>query len=84
MEPSSDRNVPHGERIARVEGWVVDHDKLCAERYGDLKSDMAWLIRGVFGILLAICAWCVIQVWNGRNTTPAPTPVTVIQPVIPR
>lgn len=73
-----------GERVGSLETWVEGHEKLCAERYGDLKSDVAWLIRGVFGLLIAVIAWLAIQLWNGAQSRVyalehAASPVTVMQ-----
>jgi hypothetical protein len=63
-----------GERVSSVEAWISGHEALCAERYGGLKSDLRWLIRGVFGMLIAIVAWLAVQLWNGRSPAPQPAP----------
>ena len=53
------------ERVTALEAWVKGHEALCAQRYGDLKDTVTWLVRGVFGMLVAILAWLAIQLWNG-------------------
>ncbi len=58
---------PMGERVSALEEWVKGHEVLCAERYGDLKDTVTWLVRGVFGLLVAIVAWLAIQLWNGSQ-----------------
>jgi hypothetical protein len=63
-------DTPMGERVSRVEAWISGHEALCAERYGGLKSDLRWLIRGVFGMLIGIVAWLAVQLWNGRMAAP--------------
>ncbi len=55
------------ERVSALEEWVKGHEALCAQRYGDLKDTVTWLVRGVFGMLLAIVAWLAIQLWNGSQ-----------------
>lgn len=63
-----------GERMSSVEAWITGHEALCAERYGGLKSDLRWLIRGVFGMLIGIVAWLAVQLWNGRAAQSAGPP----------
>ena len=58
---------PMGERVSSLEEWVKGHEALCAQRYGDLKDIVIWLVRGVFGLLIAIVAWLVVQLWNGNQ-----------------
>ena len=53
--------------MSALEEWVKGHEALCAERYGDLKDVVTWLVRGVFGLLIAIVAWLAIQLWNGAQ-----------------
>jgi hypothetical protein len=49
---------PLGERMATVETWIVEHDKVCAERYR--------LLIGVVGtaglILISVAGWGLNQV----------------------
>lgn len=72
------------ERMSAVEAWISGHEALCAERYGGLKSDLRWLIRGVFGLLIGIVAWLAVQLWNGRLLAEhAAPPVTVVQSQAP-
>jgi hypothetical protein len=73
-----------GERMSSIEAWITGHEALCAERYGGLKSDLRWLIRGVFGMLIGIVAWLAVQLWNGRGPAPQPPPVTVLQSQTPQ
>lgn len=61
---------------------MKDHDKLCAERYGELKGDVRWVIRGIFGLLIGVVAWLAVQLWNGSQTRLAALerpPVQVVQ-----
>ena len=58
---------PIGERVSALEEWVKGHEALCAERYGDLRDNMRWLIRGVFGMLIGITAWLGVQLWTGQT-----------------
>ena len=55
------------ERMTALETWVEGHEKLCAERYGSLRGDLKWILRGVIGLLLAVCAWLAIQLWDGAQ-----------------
>ena len=54
-------------RMSAAETWIRQHDERCAERYGELKDTVSWLVRGVFGMLVAIVAWLAIQLWNGSQ-----------------
>lgn len=54
-------------RMHAAENWIAQHELRCAERYGELKVTVGWLVRGVFGMLLAIIAWLGIQLWNGSQ-----------------
>jgi hypothetical protein len=54
-------------RMSAAETWIQQHDERCAERYGELKQTVSWLVRGVFGMLVAIVAWLAIQLWNGSQ-----------------
>jgi hypothetical protein len=54
-------------RMTAVETWMAQHDERCAERYGELKETVNWLVRGVFAMLVAIIAWLAIQLWNGSQ-----------------
>ena len=58
---------PIGERVTALEQWTRGHEALCAERYSDLKENMRWLVRGVFGLLIGIVAWLGVQLWNGAQ-----------------
>ena len=55
---------PVGERITALETWIAGHEKLCAERYGSLRGDLKWILRGIVGLLLAVTSWLAIQLWN--------------------
>ncbi len=65
--PKSPRSPTVSERTYILEQWVADHDKLCADRYGELKESLTWLVRGAFGIVLAIIAWMAVQLWQGAE-----------------
>jgi hypothetical protein len=54
-------------RMTAAETWIAQHDERCAERYGELKETVNWLVRGVFAMLAAIVAWLAIQLWNGSQ-----------------
>ena len=54
-------------RMTAAEVWIQGHEKLCAERYGSLRSDLKWILRGIVGLLLAVTAWLAIQLWNGSQ-----------------
>lgn len=54
-------------RMTAAETWMAEHDERCAERYGELKDTVNWLVRGVFAMLVAIIAWLAIQLWNGSQ-----------------
>lgn len=54
-------------RMSVAEDWIRNHDLRCAERYGELRATVGWLVKGVFGMLLAIIAWLAIQLWNGSQ-----------------
>ena len=64
MSPAGE---PVGERLSALEEWVKGHEALCAERYGDLKGNVTWLVRGVFSMLVAIVAWLGIQLWTSAQ-----------------
>ncbi len=55
------------ERVSSLEEWVKGHEALCAQRYGDLKDTVTWLVRWVFAMLVAIVAWLAIQLWAGAQ-----------------
>ena len=55
------------ERVSALEEWVKGHEALCAQRYGDLKDTVTWLVRWVFGMLVAIVAWLGVQLWAGAQ-----------------
>ena len=55
------------DRMMALETWVEGHERLCAERYGSLRGDLKWILRGVIGLLLGVSAWLAIQLWNGAQ-----------------
>ena len=60
-------DMPLETRMTAAETWMAQHDERCAERYGELKETVNWLVRGVFAMLVAIIAWLGIQLWNGSQ-----------------
>lgn len=88
---------PMGERMASAEAWIDGHEDLCAQRYSELKTAIAdvkkavggigdtskLVVRGVFGILLALIAWLGIQLWHGHlsELQPQVQPAPIAQPV---
>jgi hypothetical protein len=52
------------ERVTALETWIAGHETLCAERYGSLRADLKWILRGIIGLLLAVSAWLAIQLWS--------------------
>lgn len=56
---------------------IDDHEKLCAERYGNINSNLDALkdgqknhSRAAWGVVLALVAWMAAQLWEGRNAEP--------------
>ena len=63
----NNENTTMEHRMTAAEVWIKGHEKLCAERYGSLRSDLKWILRGIVGLLLAVTAWLAIQLWNGSQ-----------------
>jgi hypothetical protein len=59
--PAAPASLP--ERVTKLEAWREDAQ-------GDLKEirgDMRLVVRGVFGLLVAIVAWLGVQLWTGAQ-----------------
>jgi predicted nucleic acid-binding Zn ribbon protein len=61
---SQDPTVKIAVLAQRLEG----HEKVCAERYGEISksfdrihSRLDWIMRGVVGLLAAMLAWVVVN-----------------------
>ncbi len=59
---AEDFNVKAAVLEERIEG----HEKICAERYGEISksfdrvhSRLDWIMRGIVGLLAAVLAWVV-------------------------
>lgn len=60
---------------------IDSHEKICAERYRriDEKLDaltkgQEGLAKGAWGLLIAICAWLALQVYDGLKDHDPPHP----------
>ncbi len=67
-----------GQTIAGAYEKIQDHEDLCALRYkgiedgmtafasslGEVKEQIAWAVRGVWGVVLALIAWALLQVYS--------------------
>jgi hypothetical protein len=63
----NNENATMEHRMTAAEVWIKGHEKLCAERYGSLRSDLKWILRGIVGLLLGVTAWLAIQLWTGSQ-----------------
>lgn len=71
------------ERVGRLEEWTEGHERRCEDRLtgiktelGDLKSDRRW----VRGLIVAVCAWALSQVYDNlahRREAPPPAAVAI-------
>jgi hypothetical protein len=55
-------------KAAVLEQRLEDHERVCAERYGEISKSfdrihgrLDWIMRGVIGLLGAMLAWVVIN-----------------------
>jgi hypothetical protein len=63
---------------------IDTHEEICAIRYealnssiDELKGAMTNQGRVAWGIMIAICAWMAVQLWDGRNSEPHRPPAPV-------
>lgn len=70
-----------GERMAKVEGWIDGHEKLCAERYlglhktmtgvGDAVSNQNRVLLALAGTValigVSLIAWLGVQVYDTQT-----------------
>lgn len=69
-----------GERMVAVEQWQDDHEERCAERQVSigreikgLKTDVGKLTNGAWGMVIALLAWALVQLY-AKLDHPAPAP----------
>jgi hypothetical protein len=55
-------------KVAVLEQRLEDHERVCAERYGEISKSfdrihgrLDWIMRGVIGLLGAMLAWVVVN-----------------------
>lgn len=55
-------------QTAVLEERLVGHEKVCAERYGEISKSfdrihnrLDWIMRGIIGLLAAMLAWVVVN-----------------------
>lgn len=55
-------------RVAVLEERLEGHEKICAERYGEISKSfdrvhgrLDWIMRGIIGLLAAMLAWVVVN-----------------------
>lgn len=55
-------------KVAVLEERLEGHEKICAERYGEISRSfdrvhgrLDWIMRGVVGLLAAMLAWVVVN-----------------------
>src|SRR5262249_32007313 len=84
-----------GEKVAEHGEWISNHEKRCEERYAGIQRSiqsiegvLRALVKGAFGLLLAILGWLLVQLYNGNQARlaaldPPATPVTVVQSQTP-
>lgn len=73
-----------GERMAAVEAWQTGHEQACTDRQvsmgreiRELKNGVDGLNKGAWGVVLALLAWSLVQIYDGMK--PAPRgPVTIV------
>jgi hypothetical protein len=55
-------------KVAVLEERLEGHEKVCAERYGEISKSfdrihgrLDWIMRGIIGLLAAMLAWVVVN-----------------------
>ena len=55
-------------KIAVIEQRLEGHEKVCAERYGEISKSfdrihgrLDWIMRGIIGLLAAMLAWVIVN-----------------------
>ena len=55
-------------KIAVIEQRLEGHEKVCAERYGEISKSfdrihgrLNWIMRGIIGLLAAMLAWVIVN-----------------------
>lgn len=72
-----DQRVRSLESASECHGqWIKGHEDRCAERYGELKSDMKMVRNGIIALMIGVMGWLAVQLWNTKVDRPA---TTVIQ-----
>lgn len=73
--------VAFAERLATVEQRLNDHEARCEERLGEIRAAAASTLRGVealktraWGVMAALLAWALAQVWVDHAGPPRPPP----------
>lgn len=54
-----------GERqtVAGAYMKIAAHEELCAERYRGINEKLSWVLRSLVGMLLALLAWALVQLY---------------------
>lgn len=42
---------------------IAAHEELCAERYRGINEKLSWVLRSLVGMLLALLAWALVQLY---------------------
>jgi len=42
---------------------IAAHEELCAERYRGINEKLSWVLRSMVGMLLALLAWALVQLY---------------------
>lgn len=59
----TEKATPMGERMATVESWVINHEKVCGDRYRVLMK----VISGGVSIIVAVAGWGLLQVYQNQT-----------------
>ena len=49
--------------VAGAHFKIAAHEELCAERYRAINEKLSWVLNGMAGLVLALLAWSVAQVY---------------------
>jgi hypothetical protein len=81
--------APAPERLAKIEEWAQGHERRCEERLdtihaaiGELKGAVKWQRNALWGLVIALLAWAMAQLWAANQATLAelkrPTATTTV------
>jgi hypothetical protein len=55
--------IEERQTVAGAYREIRAHEELCAERYKGINEKLGWVLKGMAGLVLALLAWSVAQLY---------------------